>query len=326
MKELRTMKRLIINRFSSLILGLIFANNAFSQSEKYNETDLSELAGYLKTSYCPNELSAWTTGGISTLDYKLSTGKSNIGLGYSFGLGYTRFFNQNMGLSFGAEYAFYQKSLKVKQISGAYDTNDKEGNPIVYHSLVEDYRERQQLGMINFPLTVLYQAGKKHKYYASLGLKLGLPVYGQYRGSDATLTTSGYYPDYDQTEIWQNDFGYGVFSVENKRPLNFGVSLLGTFETGAKWNIGIGNDLYTGIFIDYGFNNILKNSNPSRFVEYNHNEPSQPVMNSFLASQNSRVSPFSFGLKLKMAFSVGCRDLLSDRKEYKSMRSAGNKE
>lgn len=248
------MKHLLLNRFLTLTVTLMFANIACSQTTKnlqennqaiddiYDEDDMLTLGRYLKTSYCPHELSIWMAGGISMLDYKQSIGKTTDGLGGSLGFGYTRFLNQSFGLSFGAEYAFYQRNLKAERIQSAYDTYDVEGNPIVYHSLVENYKEKQQLGMINFPLTVLYQAGDKHKCYVSLGLKFGLPVCGKYKGNNTTLTTSGYYPDYDQTEIWQNDFGYGIFPVENKKTLDFGISLMGTLETGAKWNIGIGKD------------------------------------------------------------------------------------
>ena len=330
------MKYLILSRLFLLITGLMTVNIVLAQkpenlqennqgfSNDYDEEDILILGQYLKTSYCRHELSVWTTCGLSMLNYTVKTGKTDSGLGYSFGLGYTRFFNQRFGLSFGAEYAFYSKSLKIDQIRGANDTYDIAGNPIVYYWSVENYREKQQIGMINFPFAVLYQTGDNHKYYASLGFKIGLPVYGKFRSSDAILTTSGYYPDYDQNEIWQNDFGYGVFPVENKKELNFGFSLLGTFETGARWNIGIGKVLYMGIFMDYGFNNSFKYSNPSRFVEYNRYEPSQPVMNGFLDYQNGKVTPFAFGLRLRMAFSVGCYNLLKDRKTYKSLQSAHN--
>jgi len=326
------MKYLKLGRLFLLITGLVTVNIVLAQKPEnlqennqgfnndYDEEDILILGQYLKTSYCPHELSVWTTCGLSMLNYTVKTGKTDSGLGYSFGFGYTRFFNQRFGLSFGAEYAFYCKSLKIDQVRGTNDTYDIAGNPIVYHWLVENYREKQQLGMINIPLTVLYQTGNNHKYYASLGFKLGFPVYGKYRSNDAMLTTSGYYPDYDQTEIWQNDFGYGIFPVENKKELNFGLSLMGTFETGAKWDIGIGKVLYMGFFMDYGFNNTLKNSKSRRFVEYNHYEPSQSAMNSFLDSQNSKVALFAFGLKLRMAFSVGCGNLLNDYKVYKSIQ------
>jgi hypothetical protein len=65
-------------------------------------------------------------------------------------------------------------------------------------------------------------------------LKLDLPVSATYSGSNATLTASGYYPDYNRTEIWQNDLGYGIFNLDGKKnKLDLGVALMGTPDTGS---------------------------------------------------------------------------------------------
>jgi hypothetical protein len=56
-------------------------------------------------------------------------------------------------------------------------------------------------------------------------------------------------------------FGIGITCRKFLRlfgKLDLGVSLLGTVETGVKWNIGTGTALYTGVFMDYGLNNALK--------------------------------------------------------------------
>jgi outer membrane protein OmpA-like peptidoglycan-associated protein len=152
-------------------------------------------------------------------------------------------------------------------------------------------------------------------------MKLALPVSAKYNGSNAILTASGYYPDYDQTEIWQNDLGYGIFNMsERNGKLDLGVSLLGTMETGVKWNVGTGTAIYTGVFMDYGFNNMLKNSySDKHFAEYNRNAPEKPLMNTACVLSD-RFSPVNFGVKLKLAFSVGCRDLFNDRKAYRAMQ------
>ena len=325
MKKVRTMKRLIINRFFYLIAGLITATIACAQTGKYSEADLSTLAGYLETSYCPHEISVWTSGGFSSLNYRPAFGNTNNGFGSAFGVGYSYFLNKNWGLSSGLEYAFYQQKVSLNGFSDAYETYDILNNPIVYQSRIDHYGEKQFAGLLNIPLSVLYQTGRNHKLYASAGLKLGFPVYGKYKSSDAVLTALGYYTDYDQTEIWQNDLGYGVFNVEeNSKDLNLNMSLMGTLETGMKWNIGIGTSLYTDVFADYGFNNMQKNSHPKRFVEYNHSKPDKPLINSVLTSQNSMISPLAVGVKLTLAFSVGCRDLLNARKAYKTILSTRN--
>ena len=319
------MKRVIINRLFPLMAGLIVATIACAQTEKYSEADLSALAGYLETSYCPHEISVWTSGGISSLNYQQTFGKSNNGFSGAFGVGYSYFLNKNWGLSSGLEYAFYRQKVRLSDFSDAYETYDILNNPIVYQSCIDHYSEKQFAGLLNIPLSVLYQTGRNHKLYASAGLKLGFPVYGKYRNSNAVLTASGYYTDYDQTEIWQNDLGYGVFNVEeNSTDLNLNISFMGTLETGMKWNIGIGTNFYTGIFVDYGFNNTQHGDySKKHLVEYNHREPDRPIINTACVLVD-KVSPLAFGVKLKWAFSVGCRDLLNDRRAYKTMLSTRN--
>ncbi|MDR1348306.1 MAG: PorT family protein [Prevotellaceae bacterium] len=238
-----------------------------------------------------------------------------------FGVVYTYFLSKDWGLSSGLEYAFYQGKIGLNGFAGTNATFDILNNPIIYNTRIGRYSEKQFAGLLNIPLSVQYRTGNNHRFYASAGLKLGLPVYAKYSGSDAVLTASGYYPDYDQTEIWQNDLGYGVFNLnENSGKPDLGVSLSGTLETGVKWNIGVGTAIYTGVFVDYGFNDMKKSSYAGkRFVEYNHYEPGRPLMNTACVLTD-RFSPLSFGLKVKLAFSVGCSDLLNDRKAYKSLR------
>jgi outer membrane protein OmpA-like peptidoglycan-associated protein len=299
-----------------LVVSTGCAQSAESFLSSYPEYDsLNDslmLAQYLSTSYCPHEISFWATGGIATPD---------TGMGGAFGLGYTGFFNRHWGLSSGIEYAFYSKNIRLNGWNGSYETCDVEGNPIIYQAIVNSYRERQQAGMMNIPLSLSYQTGNECKFHASLGFKFGFPVYGQYKGSDAILTTSGYYTGYDQWEIWQNDLGYGTFPVKaSQKKLDLGLSFMGTLETGMKWNVGIGKDLYAGIYMDYGFNNLMKgNSANSRFVEYNSIEPANPLIN----SASTHFSPLSVGLKLKLGFSVGCNDRLADQRAYKARRSSG---
>ncbi|MDR1583079.1 MAG: OmpA family protein [Prevotellaceae bacterium] len=326
------MKHTVLSRAFALMVGIMFSHVACAQQVNqetdltvYDEQDVSALESYLKTSYCPHEISVWGAGGVSSLQFRPTFGKANSNSGGSFGVGYTYFLSRNWGLSSGLEYAFYQSKTGLNGFSNAYETSDILNNPITYNTRIDHYSEKQFAGLLNIPLSVLYQTNGNHKFYASAGLKLGLPVSARYSGSNAVLTASGYYPSYDQTEIWQNDLGYGVFNPDGRKgKLDLGVSVMGTLESGVKWNTGIGNALYTGVFVDYGFNNVLKSGFTKKpLVEYNHTTPEYPVMNTACVLAD-RFAPLSFGIKVKLAFSVGCRDLLNDRRAYKNMQSGGD--
>jgi hypothetical protein len=152
-----------------------------------------------------------------------------------------------------------------------------DGNSIIYRSYIDRYGERQRMGLLNIPFSVLYRAGKDGRDYAFLGFKPGIPLYGSYTGSGGTLTASGYYTGYGQEEIWQKDLGYGSFPIKmREKPLRLKLSYAGTLEAGMKWNIGIGVDLYTGFYVDYGLNDMVKGRGKNRFVEYNYeNRPNR---------------------------------------------------
>jgi outer membrane protein OmpA-like peptidoglycan-associated protein len=108
------------------------------------------------------------------------------------------------------------------------------------------------------------------------------------------------------------------------------LSCTGTLEAGVKWNMGIGTDLYTGIYLDYGLNDMVRDRGKTRFVEYSYANPAEPQINSLLTSiygysVNSlyfmeNVTPLAIGIKLKLAFSRGCSDLLAERRRYRDMQ------
>jgi hypothetical protein len=294
------------------------------------ETERLLLEQYLEDAYCPHEISVWMGGGVSSLNYRPHTGKAPVGTGGSFGIGYTHYPAKHWGVSAGLEYALYRRTVSVEDVSSSYATFDADDNPIIYRSHIDRYGERQRAGLLNIPLSVLY---RMNRYYASLGFKVGVPVYGRYAGSGGTLTVSGYYVDYNQEEIWQNDLGYGSFPVKAREaPLRLKLSYMGTLEAGMKWNTGIGTDLYAGLYMDYGLNDIVKDRRKTRFVEYNYKNPAEPRINGLLTSLHGhsddsrtfieKVSPLAIGIKLKLAFSVGCGDLLAERRRYRNMQTA----
>jgi outer membrane protein OmpA-like peptidoglycan-associated protein len=308
MKNKQTISNWIKKIIGLLSVQLLIIQTSCGQTSEptvfYDSSDSLQLAAYLQTSYCPKEIALWASGGLSSKN--------------SFGIGYTYFFNPHWGFSVGAEYVFEKHNTTFNEWNDAYETMDIEDNRIRYNASIQNYHERQRIGMLNLPLSVVYQTGNNYPFYTSLGVKFGLPVYGKY-GNEATAVTSGYYLDYHQWEIWQNDLGYGVFPIKNShRKLDLNRSFSGTWETGMKWKVGIGQAFYTGIYMDYDFTERI-NSSANRFIQYNTENPALPVMNRV---QKGKIEPFSIGLKLKLAFSVGCSDLLASRKAYKAMKKS----
>ena len=271
--------------------------------------------------YCKNELSIWGAGGLSTLFYDPSFGDLSLGLGGGFGLGYTFYFSKNFGILAGAELAFYNAKMKVDGLTDMYRVENKEKDHVGvqnvdYYSEFSNYEEKQRMTNVNIPIALQYQTNGKHKFFASLGFKLGIPVSGKYEVSDgSTFKTYGYYERWNQYIYNVPYLGYGTFEGDgSKKDIDFGLSYMGTFEAGAKWRLSRVLSLYTGLYFEYGFNDVVDGHN-DRFLAYNSANPENFTVNSTLTSQytedgkkpqsfTDHVSPMAAGLKLRLGVNL----------------------
>jgi outer membrane protein OmpA-like peptidoglycan-associated protein len=118
------------------------------------------------------------------------------------------------------------------------------------------------------------------------------------------------------------ELGFGEFSNKSvKGKLDLDLSYTGTFEAGFKWRLGSITNLYTGLYVDYTFNDVVKSERNKRLVEYSSfTDNNFGKANSVLASQyapindlhvdalpgnpaksmTSHVAPVAFGLKLRL--------------------------
>jgi hypothetical protein len=73
-------------------------------------------------------------------------------------------------------------------------------------------------------------------------------------------------------------------------------------EAGLHFSLGETTGLYTGLFLDYGLNNIQK-SNDKHIIEYQVSNASQFKYNSVLNSgMVDKVNLMSVGIKVKIGF------------------------
>ena len=289
-----------------LFFGFLLAVvNLYGQSSASTKSEAAD--------YCPNEISIWGAGGFNSLSYSPEFGERSSKLGGAFGLGYTYYFDRHFGILLGAELAFYGSDFKLNNLSGSYLTVDADDEAINYNTTVKGYEERQRMMNVNIPLMLQYQTAGKHKFYAGLGFKLGIPVSGKYKIADgATLTASGYYHETMQELFDQRDLGYGTFDGSSQKgDIDFKLAYMGAAEAGMKWSLSPVLSLYTGLYFEYGFNDIAKKHNDP-FVAYNNIDPENPQFNSALTSQygesnksvTDRVFPMAFGLKLRLGIDL----------------------
>ena len=307
--------------------------------------------------YCSNEISIWAAGGLSILNYNPQSGNRSNMPGGAFGIGYSHYRSKHFGFLLGAELALYQSKFNTSGLQDNYNTVDldvyREPENINFRYRLDDYKEVQQLWNINIPLMLQYQSAlwANNRFYAGLGFKLGVPVKATCEVSDFKITGMGYYYDENSgSKQVLNDvteLGFGEFSNKSaKDKLDFGLSYTGTIETGIKWNLGGNVDLYTGLYFDYTFNDIVKDKRGKHLVEYASFDGNNfNTVNSVLASQHApidnlhagalsaspaknmvnQVSPAAFGLKLRLGIGA-CSKNKQEKKEDAFEKPSGKKD
>ncbi len=273
--------------------------------------------------YCPNELSVWASGGLSVLNYQPAFGSRDNHFGGTLGIGYTRCFSEHWGVLLGAELALYKSGFSQNKLHDNYDATDSDPyapQKINFRYRVDNYEENHQLWNLNIPLMMQYQTKEQgnYRFFAAAGFKLGIPLSGKYESKNATIDSKGYYYDWNQTLNEPASLGYGVFGNQSaKGKLDAGLSCIASLEAGIKWELPAGINLYTGLYADYGLNDVIKGKHNGKFVVYDsYDNEDFTVINSVLASQyttarktvsfTDKVSPLSFGVKLRLGFPSGC--------------------
>lgn len=263
-----------------------------------------------------HEILVSASGGLSTINYSSSIGEFKNKMGSTIGIGYNYRITNSWSIGTGLEMLFASSEYSVGNLSDSYAANDGEDD-FIFHATVKEYNESQRVSYLNVPFVVMFQrpiAGK-NSFFASVGFKLGTPI-AQQAVVNASFTNYGYYPK------WENPIkddpyfmGFGDFETVDKKgniELNILYSL--SVEGGMKWVLGDNLNLYSGVYCDYGLNNIQKVSD-KRLIQYNNIEPSDyihnSVMNAYFTSNENHSQQFvdmarviSVGLKLRLGLQL----------------------
>lgn len=281
----------------ALLSAFFFSSTLFAQQYMYEK----------------HEFMVYGAGGMSSLSFKSDQMDVNKGIGGQFGVGYNLFFTGNFGIGIGAEISLYNSKSVMDLLTDKYMTVDKTNEEFEFRSKVYNYQEKQHATYIHIPLMLNFQSTGATRVYFGAGIKIGLPVGGQYKTDGATIANSGYYA-YENVEYTTQEFmGFGSFTgKDTKGDLEFKTAYLAAAELGVKLRLYDGLSLYTGLYFEYGLNNILKGDATDKFIEYNAVNPSDFRTNSVLTSQFNlngtqtafveKVNLLSIGVKIKLAF------------------------
>jgi len=233
-------------------------------------------------------------GGLSTLNYKVKENHITdpafkVGLGGGGGLGFHYFFNDNIGLVTGLEVALYRASFSASKID-VY--NGSNANPYK----LSDFKETQNYLALQLPVMAQWMkpVGTNH-FYLGIGGKVGYGLLGNYKQSVKL----------SETLVVPSPKGTLKFAPFNA---------MASTEAGIRWKLSENMGLYTGIYFDYGFLNIIPDADHKPLYE-----PSPSTHNSILTSDyfepviiraavggttcyTKRVNTLAAGVKIKLAF------------------------
>ena len=266
-----------------------------------------------QTQQSPHELTIGGGAGFSGLQYKPAVGAKSLGFGGHFGIGYTYFFNNHVGLGTGVEIAFYNSTLRngefLNVITNVTDASD--GRPYDFHSNVSEFNDKQKATYLNIPILFRFQTGGKHRFYAAAGAKIGIPLKGT-SFATATFRNKGYFPHTDNWAETQQFRGFGTFTDrKTEEDLDLKVACLLSLEAGMKWKLNEKTALYTGIFFDYGVNHIVK-GDAKPVIDYFPTESGMDFTHHGALTSNytngttvkpiaEKVVPMAVGVKLNLA-------------------------
>jgi outer membrane protein OmpA-like peptidoglycan-associated protein len=260
-----------------------------------------------------HELSVYGGGGLSTLRYQPIIGSSALGMGGQLGLGYAYHFSEHWDVATGVGVTFLRASAGVNDLELiTAGLRDRDGDLFDLYTTLSGHNEVQQATYFNVPLQLRFSTGR---FYARAGVSVGVPLAASYRTTSFSAVNRGYYTDMGSWGASQNEaLGFGTYpSTTSSGALDLKVSVSASLEAGLRWMLAEKWRLYTGLYVDYGLNNINGGAAVQPFVSYNPQQPAVPSVNSVLASTsqtasvNSRrlvdkIAPLAVGVKVGLAF------------------------
>ncbi|SFO02262.1 Outer membrane protein beta-barrel domain-containing protein [Paenimyroides ummariense] len=228
--------------------------------------------------------------------------------GYSFGIGYNQYFNDNWSIGLGLSYFKTDLTFAASQIKGTSMEVDMEGDPFEFRYSTGYFKESVVWQSVRIPLTVQFETSGVVRWYLRTGVLYGLQLgNSKYRQEWNNLTTSGYYPEWDAELTGPEFAGFG--SMGNKRTEGT-VKLRNTFswvlETGVKQTLNTGNSLYLGLFFEMGLNDMRPSTvAETQPVEYTPNLDQPLTLNSVLNQsqyKENTIMPTMFGFKIRYGF------------------------
>ncbi|WP_291120280.1 OmpA family protein [Empedobacter sp. UBA7248] len=252
------------------------------------------------------EWSITLNGGPQGLNYNVSNGKTILKTSGKVGVGYTYFLHPNWSLITGAELSLFRNTTRLNdEITRTYQV-DSEGDAFEYRVQTKGYKEKSRFYGVSIPLMIQYHTNGTTQFYINAGGKVVFPFSQKSTININEIKTSGYYEDINVELINLPQHGFGTLNnwkAENSTKLKTGFTL--STEIGISFKLSNKTRLYTGVYVDYGLNDMVKPvSANSPLVNYEIERVTQ-LANGVLSSSNmiDQSKLLAYGIQIK--FGIG---------------------
>lgn len=259
-----------------------------------------------------HEVSLFTFGGLSSLNYTPHFGNTQNKFGYKLGVEYSYNFTKHWSIGTGLEFSTYNSDYKLDEYSDSYMTHDGVQN-FQFTTVAKKYYEKQSIKSLNIPINGQFKMplNRNIEIYTSVGLKIGIPLFSNYEISNVDLKNTGQYFEPENVIYDSQQFmGFGDFHInQKKQDLKLKTILLGSIEAGIRFKILKKSYLYTGLYFEHSLTNLNNNNSDNNLIEYNKDDPANFKFNGVLSStyrveqQNNKfvenIHVMSLGVKIR---------------------------
>jgi hypothetical protein len=268
-----------------------------------------------------HELSIYGFGGYSPIAYTLDKGGDRgSGMGGGGGLGYTFNISYSFGIVTGVEISTYSSEASFANVSDNYPEKEKEEldlDEFLFSYSQNDYNEIQKVALFSIPIMAQYDlplGNGSTSFFVSSGFKLGFPMSAKANiQSYGTATTKGYFAtekvEYNSEDYNMEPHGF----VTNKqipganKDIDLGFSASVVLETGLRFSLTDNIRVYTGMYFDYGLNNIQK-VNDKHLLEYDLDHEKTLKYYNYHSVLNTgftnKINLMSVGLKIRVSLGL----------------------
>jgi hypothetical protein len=277
--------------------GLLIISTAAAQRRGYSS----------RSALSTHEISLYGSGGLSSLNYRLSGDATTSGsIGFGGGIGYTYNINAVWGIATGVEIGFFGGKAAYGSLSDGYEygTTGSEDHFLFRYSL-GGYEEKQRVTLLSVPVMAQFKTpvSRSVHFYLSGGFKFGLPVSAKATISPGTATTSGEF-SYEQVTYDVEKYGFvtGLRLADTKNDVDLGFSTALAVETGFRFSLSHRIALGVGAYLDYGLNSV-QSVNDRHILDYQIADPSTFIHHSVLhTALTDKIHLFDAGVKIRIIF------------------------